>query len=107
MVRDCCGPHPRPVLAQVGYLEAVDAMVGQLVKQLWQAELEGKGPFALCITGDHSTPVEFGDHSHEPVPIAIAHIRFVLPSSIARCSLAELFAMLISSSLLPGTWWMP
>ena len=65
------------VLAQVGYLEVVDAMVGQLVKLLWQAESEGKGTFTVCITGDHSTPVEYGDHSHEPVPVAIAPVRYV------------------------------
>ncbi|KAI8467172.1 MAG: 2,3-bisphosphoglycerate-independent phosphoglycerate mutase-domain-containing protein [Monoraphidium minutum] len=31
--------------------------------------------YALCVTGDHSTPVVFGDHSHEPVPFALAHVR--------------------------------
>lgn len=30
--------------------------------------------FAVVVTGDHSTPVMFGDHSHEPVPVAIAHV---------------------------------
>ena len=61
----------------------VDAMVGQLVKHLWQAESEGKGSFTVCITGDHSTPVEYGDHSHEPVPFAIAPIRYADPFSVA------------------------
>ena len=42
---------------QVGYMEAVDAMVAQLVKRLWDAERQGRGPFSICITGDHSTPV--------------------------------------------------
>ena len=56
-------------------MEAVDAMVAQLVKRLWDAERQGRGPFSICITGDHSTPVLFGDHSHEPVPIAVAHVR--------------------------------
>ncbi|KAK9826634.1 hypothetical protein WJX74_007188 [Apatococcus lobatus] len=31
--------------------------------------------FAICITGDHSTPVAYGDHSHEPVPFALAHVQ--------------------------------
>ena len=118
---------------QVAYLEAVDAMVGQLVRRLAEAEAASSlGPhaatelqaaatpaaaqpghsasaspsgsraaagsaaagqaapgqgspankrqaqcwqFALCVTGDHSTPVVFGDHSHEPVPFALAHAR--------------------------------
>ena len=33
---------------------------------------------SVVVTGDHSTPVEFGDHSHEPVPFAIAHLRHVV-----------------------------
>jgi 2,3-bisphosphoglycerate-independent phosphoglycerate mutase len=61
--------------AQVGYLEAVDMMVGQLIRRLWEAESAGTGRYAICVTGDHSTPVEFGDHSHEPVPFAIARVR--------------------------------
>jgi 2,3-bisphosphoglycerate-independent phosphoglycerate mutase len=28
----------------------------------------------VCITGDHSTPVKYGDHSHEPVPICIGNV---------------------------------
>ena len=46
--------------------------------------------FAVAVTGDHSTPAIYGDHSHEPVPFAIAHVRhavrrrdpvWMLPSS--------------------------
>jgi len=33
---------------------------------------------ALPPAGDHSTPVVFGDHSHEPVPFALAHVRHVV-----------------------------
>lgn len=63
---------------QVRYLECIDIMVQQLVYRLHQAEVQGRGHFAICITGDHSTPVLFGDHSHEPVPFAIAHVRHVV-----------------------------
>ena len=77
---------------QVGYLEVVDAMVAQLVRRLWEAECQGKGPFSICITGDHSTPVEFGDHSHEPVPIAMADIRSAPypPEDMLSCRVAAL-----------------
>lgn len=77
-----------PWTVQVGYLEAVDKMVGQLLRRLWQAEVQGDGGgssggrapgrrYSVLVTADHSTPVLFGDHSHEPVPLAIAHVRHV------------------------------
>jgi len=25
----------------------------------------------VCVTGDHTTPVAYGDHSHEPVPFVM------------------------------------
>ena len=28
--------------------------------------------FIICLTGDHTTPVEVGDHSFEPVPVSIS-----------------------------------
>lgn len=37
-----------------------------------QAQPEVK--FSVLVTGDHSTPVMFGDHSHEPVPLAVADV---------------------------------
>jgi 2,3-diphosphopglycerate-independent phosphoglycerate mutase len=76
--------HDRAVDLKVAYLEVVDTMVGQLVRLLWQAEKKGeeekdeegqRQKFTIIVTGDHSTPVEFGDHSNEPVPFAIAHVR--------------------------------
>ncbi len=69
------GPDTPSSVAQVRYLEAVDAMARQLVARLAALEAAGRGRFAVCVTGDHSTPVVFGDHSHEPVPLALAHVR--------------------------------
>ena len=57
-------------------------MVGQLLRRLAEAEAAGAARFAVCVTGDHSTPAIFGDHSHEPVPLAIAHIRHVVRSGL-------------------------
>ena len=39
----------------------------------WAADADAGG-FAVCVTGDHSTPVVFGDHSHEPVPFVVARV---------------------------------
>ncbi len=63
--------HDRDVALKMSCLEVVDAMLGQLIKALRDADA---GHLVVGITGDHSTPVEFGDHSHEPVPIVMSTV---------------------------------
>uniref|UniRef100_A0A7S3QZE0 Metalloenzyme domain-containing protein n=1 Tax=Dunaliella tertiolecta TaxID=3047 RepID=A0A7S3QZE0_DUNTE len=82
--------HDLRLTMKVRFLEVVDRMVGQMVRRLWEAEQrelqaarEGRldrepQRFTVVVTGDHSTPVMFGDHSHEPVPFAVAHVRHVV-----------------------------
>ncbi|KAK9845885.1 hypothetical protein WJX81_005130 [Elliptochloris bilobata] len=87
--------HDRDTVLKVRYLEAVDAMTRQLVARLAAAEAAGRGRFAVCVTGDHSTPVVFGDHSHEPVPLALAHLRHVVdalggPGAVAASDLGPI-----------------
>uniref|UniRef100_A0A0D6QXB3 Metalloenzyme domain-containing protein n=1 Tax=Araucaria cunninghamii TaxID=56994 RepID=A0A0D6QXB3_ARACU len=67
--------HDKATLLKVKDFEAVDKAVGQLARLLWQAECSGTACYSLCITGDHSTPVEYGDHSYEPVPFTICHLK--------------------------------
>ncbi len=108
---------------QVKYLEVVDAMVGQLLRRLSDAETASSssstaatqpspgggapakersacsGPcegFVVCVTGDHSTPVIFGDHSHEPVPVAVAHVADAVCCSYRRTVLNRLWMSSIS-----------
>lgn len=74
--------HDREVGLRVAYLEVVDAMIAQVVALLYADEYRNNSNgnthrYTIVVTGDHSTPVEFGDHSHEPVPFAIAHVRHV------------------------------
>lgn len=67
-------------------------MVGQMIRRLWEAEQQQCASsdglfqepqcFTIVVTGDHSTPVMFGDHSHEPVPFAVAHVRHVVSASM-------------------------
>lgn len=66
--------HDKASILKVKALEAVDRAVGQLAKLLWQAESTGKFQYFLCVTGDHSTPVEYGDHSFEPVPFSMCRL---------------------------------
>ena len=67
---------------KVRFLEVIDRMVGQIIRRLWEAERQhqagsagisissagGGGPlrrsFTIIVTGDHTTPVLFGDHSN-------------------------------------------
>ena len=49
--------------------------MGQLARLLWEAESSGEYQFYLCVTGDHSTPVEYGDHSFESVPFAMCRLK--------------------------------
>lgn len=66
--------HDKATILKVRGLEAVDRAIGQLARLLWQAEASGNFHYYLCVTGDHSTPVEYGDHSFEPVPFALCRL---------------------------------
>uniref|UniRef100_A0A5B6ZPP5 Metalloenzyme domain-containing protein n=1 Tax=Davidia involucrata TaxID=16924 RepID=A0A5B6ZPP5_DAVIN len=67
--------HDKASIFKVKGLEAVDRAIGQLARLLWQAESTGNFQYFLCVTGDHSTPVEYGDHSFEPVPFALCQLK--------------------------------
>ena len=65
-------------------------MVGQMIRRLWEAEQlqqQNGSPqrFTIVVTGDHSTPIMFGDHSHEPVPFAVAHLQHVVSVDRVLC----------------------
>ncbi|KAJ7942384.1 2,3-bisphosphoglycerate-independent phosphoglycerate mutase [Quillaja saponaria] len=67
--------HDKASILKVKALEAVDQAIGQLAKLLWEVESTGSYQYVLCVTGDHSTPVEYGDHSFEPVPFSICRLK--------------------------------
>ncbi|KAH0923702.1 hypothetical protein HID58_023720 [Brassica napus] len=67
--------HDKATMFKVKGLEAVDKAIRQLAKLLWQAESCSDYQYFLCVTGDHSTPVEYGDHSFEPVPFTMCRLR--------------------------------
>ncbi|KDD76954.1 hypothetical protein H632_c57p3 [Helicosporidium sp. ATCC 50920] len=83
--------HDRLTLGKVRLLEAVDKAVGQLVCRLEG----GRGPtgrsreFFVAVTSDHSTPVEGGDHSFEPVPFALAAVEDVVAELGGAAALAR------------------
>ncbi|GAA0150008.1 mutase [Lithospermum erythrorhizon] len=67
--------HDKATVFKVKALEAVDKAIRQLARLLWQAESSGKFQYSICVTGDHSTPVEYGDHSFEPVPFTLCRLK--------------------------------
>ncbi|XP_073296182.1 uncharacterized protein [Primulina huaijiensis] len=67
--------HDKASIFKVKGLEAVDRAIGQLAKLLWQAESSGAFQYYICVTGDHSTPVEYGDHSFESVPFTLCRLK--------------------------------
>lgn len=67
--------HDKASIFKVKAMEAVDRAIGQLATLLWPAESTENFEYYLCVTGDHSTPVEYGDHSFEPVPFSICRLK--------------------------------
>ena len=63
--------HDRNAALRVAWIEAVDAFLLQLLGRLSR---DGAARYTLALGADHSTPVEYGDHSHEPVPFALCHV---------------------------------
>ena len=62
--------HDRDFDMKVKQLEKTDQALGKMLEKFRQ---QGRDAL-VCITGDHTTPVRYGDHSHEPVPICIGSV---------------------------------
>ncbi|KAI8647161.1 putative 2,3-bisphosphoglycerate-independent phosphoglycerate mutase [Parasitella parasitica] len=63
--------HDHDVEKKVHYIEKIDQMIGTVVSSLEKST----GPkYTIIVTGDHTTPALYGDHSCEPVPFVISPI---------------------------------
>jgi len=59
--------HDRNATAKLQFIERMDAeLIGPIVSGI------DHGSTHLAITGDHTTPIDYGDHTVEPVPIVYA-----------------------------------
>ncbi|GLJ29386.1 hypothetical protein SUGI_0579420 [Cryptomeria japonica] len=68
--------HHRATMVKVKSFEAVDIAIGQLVLLLGRQNAVGlPTTYSLCITGDHSTPVEYANHNYEPVHCTLCHLK--------------------------------
>ena len=81
--------HDRRVDLKVAHLQRCDALLGALTRRLHAAG-GAAARTMLAVTGDHSTPVAFGDHSCEPVPIALALASDLVVAMGGECALNEL-----------------
>ncbi|KAI9175801.1 hypothetical protein H9P43_006165 [Blastocladiella emersonii ATCC 22665] len=63
--------HDRDVEKKVHFLQLIDSAIGHAVKAL---DADATTRYMAIVTGDHSTPVLYGDHSHEPVPVVLANL---------------------------------
>ena len=67
--------HDRSVARKAEWIGRVDGMVGRLVALLDSSAAQQQRPACvLVVTADHSTPVLYGDHAHEPVPVLMAAV---------------------------------
>ena len=85
--------HDGDTHLKVKLLEQIDRMVGQIIKRFWMQRQPDRSMPLLIVASDHSTPVVFGDHSNEPVPVVLAFLEktVAIPSShlshsITRCA---------------------
>jgi 2,3-diphosphopglycerate-independent phosphoglycerate mutase len=63
--------HDKDLKIKIEQLEKVDRALGKMLELLRVNEHET----IICVTGDHTTPVRYGDHSHEPVPIVVGCVK--------------------------------
>ncbi|KAI8884206.1 archaeal type cofactor-independent phosphoglycerate mutase [Backusella circina FSU 941] len=63
--------HDRNVEKKIYFLEEIDRMLETIVTALSK---DNENEYTIVVTGDHSTPVLYGDHSCEPVPFCISKI---------------------------------
>lgn len=66
--------HDCDVAKKVHFTERADEMVALLLERIHAEYGEKDNEVTIVVTGDHTTPVKYGDHTFEPVPFAIARV---------------------------------
>eukprot|EP00735_Rhodelphis_limneticus_P014417 TRINITY_DN8442_c0_g1::TRINITY_DN8442_c0_g1_i1::g.3413::m.3413 TRINITY_DN8442_c0_g1::TRINITY_DN8442_c0_g1_i1::g.3413 ORF type:complete len:550 (-),score=45.26,sp/Q975P3/APGM_SULTO/32.10/9e-69,PhosphMutase/PF10143.4/1.9e-57,Metalloenzyme/PF01676.13/4.2e-09,Metalloenzyme/PF01676.13/1.4e-16 TRINITY_DN8442_c0_g1_i1:261-1910(-) len=89
--------HDRNVALKVKKIEECDQLIGVILENFAAACQQNPDLwFTIVITGDHSTPVRYGDHSCEPVPFTICQISN--NSQIPASSIEDLGASTLAAS---------
>lgn len=69
--------HDKSLVLKCDFYKKIEEMLVFLIKNLSPLHSQGQ-EFILCLTGDHTTPIDVGDHTFEPVPFAITTIGALL-----------------------------
>ncbi|KAL4460293.1 hypothetical protein ABPG74_000044 [Tetrahymena malaccensis] len=60
--------HDKSEAKKIQYLQKVDDMLKEFTELIKE---ETDSEYIICLTGDHTTPVRYGDHTFEPVPVGV------------------------------------
>jgi len=68
--------HDGNIEMKCKFISKADDMLGKIIKQLqeYNHKQGNKYEYAIVVTGDHTTPLLYGDHSDEPVPFLMCKI---------------------------------
>ncbi|KCV70076.1 hypothetical protein H696_03538 [Fonticula alba] len=78
--------HDFNVSMRIALLERLDHALGKLIAGLQKLEAERPNEkYFVVVTGDHSTPVMYGDHTAEPVPVAVTPVAGLPASGSSPC----------------------
>lgn len=83
--------------SQIHFIEKADEMIARIVSGV-KEQFGDKQDVTIVVTGDHTTPVKYGDHTFEPVPLAIARVKNVNLSESSNNAAAADAASLSSLS---------
>ncbi len=71
--------HDGNLSLKISLLEKIDQMMGKLIQDLCQEMKQNANvEYTIVVTGDHTTPVLYKDHSFEPVPFVICKLKNVI-----------------------------
>lgn len=62
--------HDKSLKKKIEYLEKVDEMVAMIYEKQ-------KEDIVICLTGDHTTPWSYGDHTFQPVPVSMSKLSWI------------------------------
>lgn len=67
--------HDKDLNRKIEQLSKADVALEKLVRRLGETcEEDYTREFILVVTGDHTTPISYGDHTHEPVVFAMGQV---------------------------------